>query len=164
MIFYQTRQKELSPWQCGVSVLVTLPCLSWSIYLVCVAAATKLLQLCPTLCDPMDCSLPGSSAHGIFQARVLEWGAIAFSVVCVGQPQKNQESHRMLESCTAMCVDSSWFSELANPLPHPVHKPRGQGIICFMAEPKNKTSLGLNFILKKNSHWSLLHQAGPPLN
>ena len=37
-------------------------------------------QSCPTLSDPMDCSLPGSSVHGIFQARVLEWGAIAFSV------------------------------------------------------------------------------------
>ena len=37
-------------------------------------------QSCPTLCDPMDCSLPGSSIHGILQARVLEWGAIAFSV------------------------------------------------------------------------------------
>ena len=35
-------------------------------------------QSCPTLSDPMDCSLLGSSAHGIFQARVLEWGAIAF--------------------------------------------------------------------------------------
>ena len=33
---------------------------------------------CPTLSDPMDCSLPGSSAHGIFQARILEWVAIAF--------------------------------------------------------------------------------------
>ena len=44
------------------------------------AAAAKLLQSCPTLCDPMDCSLPGSSIHGIFQARVLEWGAIAFSL------------------------------------------------------------------------------------
>ena len=43
------------------------------------AAAAKSLQSCPTLCDPMDCSLPGSSIHGIFQARVLEWGAIAFS-------------------------------------------------------------------------------------
>ena len=40
----------------------------------------KSLQSCPTLCDPMDCSLTGSSVHGIFQARVLEWGAIAFSV------------------------------------------------------------------------------------
>ena len=36
-------------------------------------------QSCPTLSDPMDCSLPGSSIHGIFQARELEWGAIAFS-------------------------------------------------------------------------------------
>ena len=43
------------------------------------AAAAKLLQLCPTLRDPMDCSLPGSSVHGIFQARVLEWSVIAFS-------------------------------------------------------------------------------------
>ena len=43
------------------------------------AAAAKLLQLCPTLCDPIDGSPPGSSIHGIFQARVLECGAIAFS-------------------------------------------------------------------------------------
>ena len=40
------------------------------------AAAAKSLQLCPTLCDPIDGSPPGSSIHGIFQARVLEWGAI----------------------------------------------------------------------------------------
>ena len=47
------------------------------------AAAAKLLQSCPTLCDPMGCSLPGFSFHGIFQARVLEWGAIAFSDLSV---------------------------------------------------------------------------------
>jgi len=40
---------------------------------------SEVIQLCPTLSDPMDCSPPGSSAHGIFQARVLEWSAIAFS-------------------------------------------------------------------------------------
>ena len=40
------------------------------------AVAAKLLQSCPTLCDPMDCSPPGSSIHGIFQARVLEWVAL----------------------------------------------------------------------------------------
>ena len=40
---------------------------------------SEVTQSCPTLSDPMDCSLPGSSVHGIFQARVLEWGAIAFS-------------------------------------------------------------------------------------
>ena len=39
----------------------------------------KVAQSCPTLSDPMDRSPPGSSVHGIFQARVLEWGAIAFS-------------------------------------------------------------------------------------
>ena len=43
------------------------------------AAAARLLQSCPILSNPMDCSLPGSSAHGIFQARVLEWVAISFS-------------------------------------------------------------------------------------
>ena len=40
---------------------------------------SEVAQLCPTLCDPMDCSLPGSSVHRIFQARVLEWVAISFS-------------------------------------------------------------------------------------
>ena len=41
--------------------------------------AAKSLQSCPTLCDPMDCSLPGSPVHGILQARILEWVAISFS-------------------------------------------------------------------------------------
>ena len=42
---------------------------------------SEVAQSCPTLSDPMDCSLPGSCIHGIFQARVLEWGAIAFSIL-----------------------------------------------------------------------------------
>ena len=46
-----------------------------------VKSESEVTQSCPTLSDPMDCSLPGSSVHGIFQTRVLEWGAIAFSVV-----------------------------------------------------------------------------------
>ena len=44
-----------------------------------VKSESEVAQSCPTLSDPMDCSTPGSSVHGIFQARVLEWGAIAFS-------------------------------------------------------------------------------------
>ena len=44
-----------------------------------VKSEREVAQSCPTLSDPMDSSLPGSSIHGIFQARVLEWGAIAFS-------------------------------------------------------------------------------------
>ena len=44
-----------------------------------VKSKSEFSQSCPTFSDPMDCSLPGSSVHGIFQARVLEWGATAFS-------------------------------------------------------------------------------------
>ena len=47
-----------------------------------VKSESEVAQSCPTLSDPKDCSLPGSSVHGIFQARVLEWGAIAFSFRC----------------------------------------------------------------------------------
>ena len=43
----------------------------------------KVAQSCPTLSNPMDCSLPGSSVHGIFQARVLEWAAIALFYVFI---------------------------------------------------------------------------------
>ena len=45
-----------------------------------VKSESEVAQSCPTPSEPMDCSLPGSSVHGIFQARVLEWGAIAYSV------------------------------------------------------------------------------------
>ena len=48
---------------------------------------SEVAQSHPTLSDPMDCSLPGSSIHRIFQARVLEWGAIAFSVPLMSAPQ-----------------------------------------------------------------------------
>ena len=44
-----------------------------------VKSESEVAQSCPTLTDPVDCSLPGSSVHGIFQARVLEWGVIAIS-------------------------------------------------------------------------------------
>ena len=44
-----------------------------------VKSESEVTQSSPTLSDPMDCSLPGSSIHGILQAKVLEWGAIAFS-------------------------------------------------------------------------------------
>ena len=51
-----------------------------------VKSESEVAQFCPTLSDPMDCSLPGSSIHGIFQARVLEWGAIAFSLEMFTEP------------------------------------------------------------------------------
>ena len=49
-----------------------------------VKSESEVTQSCPTLRDPIDCSLPGSSVHVIFQARVLEWVAIAFSVIDCG--------------------------------------------------------------------------------
>ena len=56
-----------------------------------VKSESEVSQLCLTLCDPMDCSLPGSSVHGIFQARVLEWGSIAFSQVHTTMHQIGKE-------------------------------------------------------------------------
>ena len=53
-------------------------------WIVLCSAAAKLLQSCPTLCNPMDSSPPGSSVHGILQARVLECGAISFSSAVLG--------------------------------------------------------------------------------
>ena len=69
----------------GVDCHFLLPCMK-------VKSESEVSQLCPTLCDPVDCSLPGSSIHGIFQARVLEWGAIAFSEIYSGDAAKTYYS------------------------------------------------------------------------
>ena len=58
----------------GVGCYFLLQCMK-------VKSESEVTQLCPTLSDPMGCSLPGSSIHGIFQGRVLEWGAIAFCIM-----------------------------------------------------------------------------------
>ena len=57
--------------------------------LQCMKVKSEVAQSRPTLCDPMDSSPPGSSVHGIFQARVLEWGAIAFSNLGLGEHKDN---------------------------------------------------------------------------
>ena len=59
---------------------------------VCVCSV---VQLCPTLCDPIDCSPPGSTVHGIFQARILEWVSISYS------KGSFQPKHRTHVSCIA---------------------------------------------------------------
>ena len=69
--------RVLRPWDfpgksTGVGCHFLLQCMK-------VKSESEVTQSCPTVSDLMDCSLPGSSVHGIFQARVLEWGAIAFS-------------------------------------------------------------------------------------
>ena len=59
---------------------------------------SEVAQSCPTLCDPMDCSLPGFSVHGIFQARVLEWVVIAFSRGS-SQPRDRTWVSRIVDRC-----------------------------------------------------------------
>ena len=53
--------------------------LTWALYSILSSMCVLAAQSCPTLCDPVDCSPPGSSVHGILQARILEWVAIPFS-------------------------------------------------------------------------------------
>ena len=65
----------------GEAMLINFPGLSVTQYAAAAAAAAKSLQLCPTLCDPIDSSPPGSPVPGILQARTLEWVAISFSNV-----------------------------------------------------------------------------------
>ena len=48
--------------------------------ILCLIFWSEVAQSCPTLCDPRDCGLPGSSVHGIYQARILEWVAISLSI------------------------------------------------------------------------------------
>ena len=62
--------------------VVMYGCESWTVKKAAKAKA-KVTQSCPTLCDPMDCSLSGSSIHGILQAGILEWVAISFSMEAV---------------------------------------------------------------------------------
>ena len=67
-----------------------------------VKSESEVTQSCPTLSDPMDCSPPGSSAHGIFQARVLEWGAIAFSdkiVLVSAKVVSGLSDHELVNVC-----------------------------------------------------------------
>ena len=82
--------------------MIIIPCLMH--HVLCWAVLCLVAQLCPTLCDPMDCGPPGSSVHGIFQARVLERVAISFSRVT---SQPGDQAHI---SCVATWIFSPWAS------------------------------------------------------
>ena len=75
-----------------------------------VKSEREVAQLCLTLSNPMDCSLPGSSIHGIFQARVLEWGAIAFSgYSLVGCKELDTIEHTCTYLCTSLYATAYTF-------------------------------------------------------
>ena len=90
-----------SPWDCEesdtteqlhvhFSLSYTGACCHFLLQCMKVKSENQVAQSCPTLHDLMDCGLPGSSTHGIFQARVLEWGAIAFSVFHVRETKEKK--------------------------------------------------------------------------
>ena len=67
---------------------------------------SEVAQSCLTLSDPMDCSLPGSSIHGILQARVLEWGAIAFSGEALYSQQKQDRKLTVAQIMNSLLPNS----------------------------------------------------------
>ena len=93
----------------------------------------KVAQLCPTLCDPMDCSLPGTSVHGILQARILEW--VAFPSFRGSSQLRNQTQVSELQA------DSL--------LPEPPGKPKNVGV--------GSLSLLEGILLTQELNWGLLY-------
>ena len=87
---------------------IDLPCWAPLTLITTLYMCAKSLQPCPTLCNPMDCSPPGSSVHGFLQARILEWVAIAFSR---GSSQPRDQTHDSYVSC----IDKQGSLPLAPP-------------------------------------------------
>ena len=75
-----------------------------------VKSESEVAQSCLTLSDPMDCSPPGFSVHGIFQARVLEWGAIAFSTLLL----KGKTHQRVQKPIVTLLILKKWETLLMN--------------------------------------------------
>ena len=122
--------------------------------IVCTAAATS-LQSCPTLCDPIDGSPPGSPVPGILQARTLEWVAISFSKACMHA--------KSLQSCPTLChpMDSS-------PPGSPVHRTLQARILEWVAissskdssQPRGQTHVSSVSCIGRQILYHLNHQGG----
>ena len=90
----------MSNFSCqGTDIYHTATGRKFSLCVVYRAVVFVCAQSCPTLCDPMDCSLPGSSLHKILQERILEWVAISFSK---GSSRPSDQTHISHTACTAM--------------------------------------------------------------
>ena len=98
-------------------------------------------QLCPTLCNPLNCSWPGSSIHGIFQARILAWSAIFFSRRSSPPRDRTRTSH---VSCTGRQILYHWATWEAL-FPYP--------LIFPMNPPEDSDASGMNSPLQQNISW-----------
>ena len=106
---YKTDKQQDLVWSIGNYIqYIAINCRKWIknyiyIHMYACMHASSVAHLCPTLCDPMDCSSPGSSVHGIFQARIQKWVAF-FSFRGSSQPRD-----RTRVSWTSCIGPSSWF-------------------------------------------------------
>ena len=121
----------------GVGCHVLLQCVKMK-------SEREVAQLCPTLSDPMDCSLPGSAVHGIFQARVLEWGAIAFSSLMITEI-----------TLSAFCVPC--MSDLMYP------KPTSYFSLELLFSKSNPPSIELSFLWSSRLEYLLVFSVSLPL-
>ena len=112
-----------------------------------VKSESEVAQSCLTLCDPMDCSPPGSSIYGIFQARVLEWGAIIQQILILQASWRGETSQHSLEFCCGR-VPRIWLASGASLHNVRSHLLAGNMCKCWITEakpwsspPTNKTPI-----------------------
>ena len=144
-----------------------------------VKSESEVAQSCPTLSDPMDCSPPGSSVHGIFQARVLEWVAIAFSAIFQSllkfiSTESVMLSNHLILCCSLLLLPSIFPSESALHIRWPKYwnfsfsnslSNEYSGLKSFFlrfdllaAQESSSAQLGrINFLALKSSLWSNSH-------
>ena len=107
---------------------------------------SEVAQSCPTLSDPMDCSLPGSSVHGSFQARVLEWGAITFSSHTLKLLKQDRWTHTHEE--VLLYVEISFHTYLKPTIPF---FPLYSLIIISSYQKKEQSISGIIYVLTERA-------------
>ena len=144
--------------------------------------STKSLQSCPTLCDPMDCSPPGSSVHGILQARIMEWVAMPFSkgssrlrdrscvsdVSYLGRQVLYHYHHlgspaaaaKSLQSCPTLC-DPTDGSPPCSPIPGILQARTLEG--CHFLLQCMKVKSERSHVQLFTTPWTAAYQAPPPM-
>ena len=119
-----------------------------------VKSASEGAQLCSTLSDPMDCSLPGSSVHGTFQARVLEWGAIAFTFLQFGwRSQTALTEPRVLGPSAKFHVRNlvGFWWVLWSVVPSSLWPHGPARLLCSWDSPGKDTAVGCHALLQRIS-------------